>query len=473
MKLLKDKTTRNAILFTFIILFIYRIGYYVITPLANGNEYLGSTPVDSFFAFMGGGNLKQLSIFALGISPYITASIVVQLLESDLIPSMAEWKHQGVDGQNKRSAWTKNFAIIFAFVQALGISFAMSVYYSQAVTIEALNFSAGSIVNWNEYLVIALFITAGTAFLMWLGDRITEKGIGNGMSVLIMIGILASLPQDLNAIIAQIQTSFASGQAEFIKSILVWSVFLLLTILLIIGVTIYALTYVRVKINYVKSSRGKVSKDSYLPIKLNPAGVIPIIFGYPLMQIPVLVFLIPKFASNGVGPIQSWITVLFDVSGSTVSKNATDIATYIPHYQNLAFIPIIIYAIIIILFSIMYSYIQMNPEQMSESLEKQSAYVIGVRPGIDTEKYFTKLITKTTIWGGSVLAILAILPMILQQVGPIIFTSLGLSGAGSIRMSLIGTGLIITVSVLVQTYDALKNKTESKDYKVLFNLERE
>lgn len=454
MKLLKNKTTRNAILFTFMLLFVYRLGFYIVTPLIDGGSLVGllgqaGSSLDVLFNFMGGGNIQRLSIFALGVSPYITASIVIQLLENDLIPAVAEWKHQGVDGQNKRSNWTKYLAIIFAFIQAMGITFGFSILQGANIILP-IKFTDGSIVGVLEYLVIALFITAGTAIMMWLADRITEKGIGNGMSVIIMAGIVARIPIELNQIWSQIYNAAYNGikglDIEFFKLTLLWGIIAILTLFLIIGVIIYTLAERKVKINYVKNSGGNASNNSYLPIRLNPAGVIPVIFVVPLMAIPGLIAKIPAFADNGVGTLQTVFTAPFDMTTTNI---------YWP-------VAVVVYFLLVVGFSVMYSYIQMNPENMAENLEKQSAYVVGVRPGKDTASYLTTVITRTTIYGGIFLATLAILPTILANTLPL----------GNVQLQLIGTGLIITVNVLVQTYQAMENKVKSKTYKQLFQTQK-
>ncbi len=432
-EIVKNKVTRHAILYTLLILFIYRIGSYVIAPGINADSLLKiqqslSSQLTTLFNFFGGGSLGQMSLFALGVSPYITASIIIQLLESDLVPAMTEWKHQGVDGQNKRSNWTKRLAIALAFVQAIGIVFG---FY--ATTGEL-------IVSNHNFVLVALIMTAGTSLLVWLGDRITEKGIGNGISVMIMAGILASMPSQLSSIYGLIKD--ASG-IEAYKELLVWLIVGIILLLVVIIVIYYSLAYRKIQINYVRSGQGKLRKNSYLPIKLNPAGVIPVIFVSPLMLIMSLAMNaifnnVDRFVSNGHGALEAWAL-------SFVSFSAG-------HWV----LTTVVFMTLIIVFSIFYSYVQMNPENMTESLERQNAYIVGVRPGKDTEEYLSNVILKTSIWGGLILAFLAALPYILSSVGNL-----------QVNVSLFGTGLIIVVSVFVQTYQSLTNKVESKKYRRL------
>ncbi len=432
-EIVKNKVTRNAILYTLMLLAVYRLGSFVVAPGINTSTLLTiqdalSSQLTTLFNFFGGGSIGQMSLFALGVSPYITASIVIQLLESDLVPAMAEWKHQGVDGQNKRSNWTKRLAILLAFVQAFGIVFG---FY--ATTGEL-------IVSDNNFILVALIMTAGTSILMWIADRITEKGIGNGMSVMIMAGILARMPVELSNIYAAIKD--ASG-AEAWRQLLIYSIIGIIFLIVIIIVIYYNLAYRKVQVNYVRSGQGKLRTNSYLPIKLNPAGVIPVIFVSPLLLIFSMLFNwmfnnIEAFASNGHGTLEN-------IALSFVDFNA-------PYW----IITIVVFVSVIIIFSVFYSYIQMNPEQMTENLEKQNAYIVGVRPGKDTEEYLSRTILRTSLWGGLILAMIASLPYVISNIVDL-----------SVNLSLLGTGIIIVVSVFVQTYQSLTNKVESKKYRRL------
>jgi len=432
LNILKNNVTRNAIFYTLGLLIIYRLGSFIVTPGIDSNVLLEFTNqflsgATALFDFFGGGNISQMTIFALGVTPYITASIIIQLLESELIPSMKEWKHQGVDGQNKRSNYTKYLALIIAFIQALAISFGMYATFGT------------SFVKDNNFLLIALIMTAGTGIMMWIGDRITEKGIGNGMSVLIMAGILAQMPTQINSI----YLSFVGKvDAAALQNALVWGIISIITLIVIIMVIYYNLAYRKVPINYVRSGKGTVRKNSYLPIKLNPAGVIPVIFAGPLMLILNLITVgildnVEAFKANGIGVYEKIARSLFA-----------------PGEYWLIYV--VVFTTLIIGFSVFYSYIQMNPENMSENLEKQSAYIIGVRPGEETLEYLSNVILRTALWGGIVLALLAVLPTIIQKVGNV-----------SVNLTLMGTGLIIVVSVLVQTFQSLLNKVESKKYRRL------
>ena len=466
MQILKNKVTRNAILFTILIIFIYRIGAYIVTPGIDSsviNQATLNFEVSTLFDFFGGGSLGQMALFALGVSPYITASIVIQLLESDLIPAMSEWKHQGVDGQNKRASWNKNLTIIFAFVQAMGILIGYYLMQNTAIVSDPTMFG---------YVQVALLMTAGSAVIVWLSDRITEAGVGNGISVIISAGILSQIPNELNGIKSIIEgsaTSYQGGSINFFsnpmgaltelfntikfnpelqKQIILWSIILLGTILLVIAIIYYSLAYRKIAINYVRGGSTMIKKNSYLPIKLNPAGVIPVIFVQPFLLLAGIgmnwMFTsIELFSKNGSGNIEQFFLAM-----------TGDIQTGSENEMVFRIIYLITYGILILAFSIFYSYVQMNPEEIAKSLEKQSAYIISVRPGNDTLVYLTQTIKRTSFWGGLILMIIAIIPLLLQMFLKV-----------NVNLSLIGTGLIIIVSVAVQIYQSLENKADTKKYR--------
>lgn len=444
--ILKNKITVQAILFTFMILLVYRIGSFVVTPgidpdLVN-QGFNNTTDLAGFFNMFGGGSIATLSLFALGVAPYISASIIIQLLENDLIPSFAQWKSQGIEGQNKRTKYTKYLALTLSMVQAIAIPLSISltgeIYLNPGIY---------------NYITIAIMMTAGTACMMWLSDRITEKGVGNGTSVIITAGILSTFPQ---SIINIIDTISKNGGDEQALLLIAASIQGLVLILLIIAVIYFTLAYRKVAINYVRTGRSTVRKNSYIPIKLNPAGVIPVIFASPLFLLLDLLngWIIKSDFNNyftndgGSGVLQIIYDNMFNLNVTSASVTIGESV-----YWWIIIIPFTMYFAIIVLFSMFYSYVQMNPENISESLEKQSAYVIGIRPGIDTEEHITDVIFKTSLWGGLALATIAIVPFILQQLTP------------AIGLSILGTGLIIVVNVIVQVYTALEMRAETKKYR--------
>ncbi|MGL4589512.1 MAG: preprotein translocase subunit SecY [Mycoplasmatales bacterium] len=438
-QVLKNRVTRNAIIYTLFILAVYSIGKFITSPGINP-EYVktltGSTKEGllGIYDLFGGGALSQMSLFALGVGPYITASIVIQLLETDLVPAMTDWKHQGVEGENKRNKWTKITAIVLSYVQAIVIILTFKVS-TPIMTV-------GSPYN---VALVTIGIATGVLILMWLGDRITEKGIGNGISVIIMGGILASVPGAL----VQVYDSYfsktaAATQDVLLKNIALWGIIFVIQLILVLVVVYFSLAKRKIRINYVRSSRGKDNEQSYLPIKINPAGVIPVIFVTPMMELPALILnYVPMFNSNGVGNIETIVRAMFDYRGTS---------------NEYWYLGMLVYFLMILGFSVLYSYIQMNPENIAESLERQNAYIVGVRSGEETEKYISNAVLRTSFWGGIMLGFIAITPTLITHFAGV---------QGSI-MTLLGTGLIITVNVLVQSYESLVTKTQKSSYRVLF-----
>lgn len=446
-QVLSNKVTRNAILYSMFILLIYRLGSYIVAPgtstaLINATQTAMDGSLGSMFNFFSGGNLSSYSLFMLGVSPYITASIVIQLLETDLVPAMAEWKHQGVDGSNKRSKYTKISAIVFAFAQSAGIIFAL-MFQNTTIDSQSAQYGLDTVYNMVtfDYVLMILSIVAGTVIMMWLADRITEKGVGNGISVIIMAGIISSLPATIGTIY---NVYFADGFS--VRNFSILGIIFVIQLLVILVVIYYSLAHIRIKVNYVRSSMGKTLDNSYIPIKINPGGVIPIIFVTPIMLIPVaLLDYVPMFADNGKGKYDTVVRAMFDMSST----------------NQYWYVSLVVAIIFIILFSVFYSYVQMNPSNMTESLEKQSAYIVGVRPGEETESYLEHKILRTSLWGGIFLAFIYSVPTLVTQFGNI---------DSSINFNMLGSGLIIIVSVIVQVYESLVNKTETKSYKRIFGV---
>lgn len=461
-----NKVTRNAVLFTIFILFIYRIGANIVTPGVDNNAITGATvnlQVSTLFDFFGGGSLSQMGLFALGVSPYISASVMIQLLESDLVPAMSDWKNQGVIGQNKRSQWTKYLAIILSFVQGLGILIGSYISSKTAIVADPS--------LWG-YLQVAILMSAGCAIVVWLADRITELGIGNGLSVIICVGILSRVPKELNNLHTMFSSYFStnplpnifkdpqgffstltstiSSTPELQKQLILWAAIAVIFIILIAVIIYYTLAERRIPVNYVRGENTTLKSNSYLPIKLNPAGVIPIIFVQPFLIIIGIVMgyafnHIPLFVNNGHGTVEQFFLAL--------TGNITQGA---PHYYAFSVCYIIVYALLIIGFTMIYSSIQMNPEDISKNLANQQAYIVNVRPGEDTLNYLNSVVKKTSLWGGLFLVLIAIIPIVMGQ-----FLQLPIS------LSLLGTGLVINVGVIVQAYQSLLNKSEKQRYRVI------
>lgn len=401
-------------------LVIFKIGTYIPAPGVNPAAFdsqQGSQGVTDLLNTFGGGALKNFSIFAMGIMPYITASIVMQLLQMDIVPKFSEWAKQGDAGRKKLNNVTRYFAIILAFIQSIGMAFQFNNYLKGQLIMDQ------SILS---YLLIAVVLTAGTAFLMWLGEQITQFGVGNGISIIIFAGILSSIP---SALIQFYQQAFV-GQDDVTMAWLKVIGLIVGMILLTVG-AIYVLQAVRkIPIQYAKkqSTQRLGSQATYLPLKVNSAGVIPVIFSMAF-------FLLPRTLTLFF-PDASW------------AQKVADVANPSNNYG------MVVYVILIIAFTYFYAFIQVNPEKMADNLKKQGSYVPGIRPGEQTKKYITKVLYRLTFVGSIFLAVIAILPIIATKV---------MSLPQTIQVG--GTSLLIVIGVAIETMKSLEAQVSQKDYK--------
>ncbi|MDW4273087.1 preprotein translocase subunit SecY [Staphylococcus saprophyticus] len=416
----KTKEVRNKIFFTLAMLVIFKIGTYIPAPGVNPAAFdsqQGSQGVTDLLNTFGGGALKNFSIFAMGIMPYITASIVMQLLQMDIVPKFSEWAKQGDAGRKKLNNVTRYFAIVLAFIQSIGMAFQFNNYLKGQLIMDQ------SILS---YLLIAVVLTAGTAFLIWLGEQITQFGVGNGISIIIFAGILSSLPSSL---IQFYQQAFV-GQDDTSMAWLKVIGLIIGMILLTVG-AIYVLQAIRkIPIRYAKkqSAQRLGSQATYLPLKVNSAGVIPVIFAMAF-------FLLPRTLTLFF-PDASWAQKVSDVANP--SNN----------------IGMIVYVVLIIAFTYFYAFVQVNPEKMADNLKKQGSYVPGIRPGEQTKKYITRVLYRLTFVGSIFLAVIAILPIIATKV---------MSLPQSIQVG--GTSLLIVIGVAIETMKSLEAQVSQKDYR--------
>ena len=395
--------------FTLVALAIFIIGTTIQVP--------GTDSITSNLGFlelvntMGGGALQNFSIFALGVMPYITATIVMQLL-GELIPYFQELNKQGHVGRQKINTYSRYMGILFAFIQGYAFSFMF----------------LGRTASAAEYLYISVVLTAGTAFLLWLGDQITRKGIGNGLSLIIMAGIIATLPQMfIDAF--QGLVIFDGTTQEIALGIVKFILFAIIYFAIIVGVIFVQMAERKVPIQYAnKSTSYGQSAASYVPIKVNTAGVVPVIFASSLMAIP--------------GIIASLIN---NESFSLFVSN------YLTYTTPVGFI---IYVIFIFLFGFVYTYMVFKPEDFAKNLQESGGYIPGIRPGNETKTYLSKVLTRITCLGSIFLAIIVALPIIFSG-----FTSLPTS------VSIGGTGLLIVVGVALETYKQIEGSLLSRNYK--------
>ncbi|MGZ9613986.1 preprotein translocase subunit SecY [Staphylococcus epidermidis] len=414
------KEVRNKIFFTLAMLVIFKIGTYIPAPGVNPeafNHPQGSQGATELLNTFGGGALKRFSIFAMGIMPYITASIVMQLLQMDIVTKFTEWAKQGEMGRRKINNVTRYFAIILAFIQSIGMAFQFNNYLKGQLIIEQSVMS---------YLLIAVVLTAGTAFLIWLGDQITQFGVGNGISLIIFAGILSTLPSSLE----QFAQSVFVGQDDTSLAWLKILGLIVALILLTVGAIFVLEAKRKIPIQYAKkqSAQRLGSQATYLPLKVNSAGVIPVIFAMAFFLLPrTLTLFFPK---------AEWAQNIADTANP--SSN----------------IGMIIYVVLIIAFAYFYAFVQVNPEKMADNLKKQGSYVPGIRPGEQTKKYITRVLYRLTFVGSIFLAAIAILPIIATKF-------MGLPQ--SIQIG--GTSLLIVIGVAIETMKTLEAQVTQKEYK--------
>jgi preprotein translocase subunit SecY len=417
---------RKKIMFTLFVLFIYRIGTFVPVPgvdktVLTSTNNAGADLFGLLNTFSGGA-LQQFSIFALGITPYITASIIVQLLSMDVIPKLSEWAKQGEHGKKKSAQLTRYGTIILGLIQAFAMSIGFNRMYGTEMIPDA---------TFTKYLLIAIVLTAGTAFLMWLGEQITEKGIGNGISILIFAGIVANIPTYIRSTAT---SSFIQENQLFMNS-LKTIILLLVVVLIVVGVIYIQQAIRKIPVQYAKRVVGNKmygGQNTHIPLKINAAGVIPVIFAISLLQFPVI---IANFWSG-----HNW---------------AQWVITNLSHDKPLG---MVLYVIMIIGFTFFYTFVQMNPQQMAENMKKNGGYIPGIRPGKATEKYLTKVMTRLTMTGAIFLAAISLLPIFLG-------TLAGLPKSVQIG----GTALLIVIGVALDTMKQIESQLIKRHYKGFIN----
>lgn len=406
-----NKDLRHRIYFTLGALLIFILGISIRVP--------GTQDLTSNLGFlelintMGGGALKNFSIFALGVMPYITASIIMQLLQMDIIPYFTDLSKQGPTGRQKLNQITRYIGIAFAFIEGYAFAFAF----------------IGKSGDVMQYLYISTVLTAGTAFLLWLGDQITQKGIGNGISLIIMAGIIATLPQMF--IDAFLGLVAFEGTAQIITfGIVKYILFVIVYFAIIIGVIFVQESERRIPIQYANKSTSAYGSaaQSFMPIKLNSANVIPVIFASSLLTVPSIL--------------------------AQVINNETFtlvVQKYLTYTTPVGFL---IYVILIFFFAYFYTFIQLKPEEFAKNLQENGGYIPGIRPGDETKKHVSKVLSRLTILGATFLVVLAGLPIVFSNL-----TSLPTS------VSIGGTGLLIVVGVALETYKQLEGSILARSYK--------
>jgi len=424
--ILKVTDLRNRILFTLGLLIVFRIGAFI--PVPNIDREVLKTLDQQLYADIfgllntfSGGALFNFSIFAMSIYPYVTASIIVQLLSMDVIPKFAEWAKEGEIGRRKLAQFTRYGTVLFGLIQAIG----MSIGFNRLVP--------GIIDNpgFGTYALIAITLTAGTAFLMWLGEQITDKGVGNGISVVIFAGIVAGIPGGIQ----RLYLALFSDRSAIFFSILKVLLLVVAVVVLVVGVIYVQQAVRKIPVQYTKRVVGRRmygGQSTHIPLRVNAAGVIPIIFALSLIMLP---YTIASFWSSH--PVAKWImNELFYTAP----------------------IGMVLYVFLIIAFTYFYTFVQINPQQLSDQMKKNGGYIPGIRPGKATEIYLTRVMSRITLFGALFLAFISVLPVFFTNVG-------GLPRSISIG----GTSLLIVVGVALETMKQIESQLIRRHYKGFIN----
>ncbi len=403
------KELRERILFTLAMFVVFRVGSAIPVPGVDPSRLAEFFQQDTIFGFVniiGGGNLANFTIFALGIMPYINASIIMNLL-TIVIPKLKEWSQEGPEGRKKISQITRYGTIVIAIIQALGLS---TLIAGEAVTDKSVL----------SYVTIIISLTAGTAFLMWMGELITEKGIGNGISLIIFAGIVAGFP---------ITVAIAAEQYRFGQiNLLIIGVVVVVLLALIVGIIGLDQGQRRINVQYSKRVVGRKmygGQATHIPMKVNQAGVIPVIFASVLLSFPqTLVSFIQHPVAQRIADSLAW--------GSGLNM--------------------FLYALLIILFTYFYTAVQFDPFQVAGNIKKYGGFIPGLRPGRPTAEYLARVTSRLTTAGAFSLAFIAIFPIVLE----------GITG---MSLAFGGTGLIIVVGVVLETFKQIESHMLMRSYR--------
>ncbi len=427
----KIKEIRKKLLFTLGMLVVIRLGSQLPVPGVDrhyfSNWFAQQTgDAFNFFDAFTGGSFLNMSILALNITPYITSSIIMQLL-TIAIPKLEEMQKEGEDGRKKIASVTRYVTIALALIE----STAMAVTFGRGGLLENYNFL-------NVITVIAA-LTAGSAFLMWLGERITENGVGNGISIVLVINIISRIPQDITQLFEQ----FVFGKAIAVGAV---AALIILAIILAMVVLVIILNDAtrKIPVQYAKKVQGRKmvgGQTSSIPMKVNTSGVIPIIFASSLMQLPVIVCGFAGYKGTGF-----WAHVLRGLSSSNWCNPRE------PVYS----IGLVVYIALVIFFAYFYTSITFNPIEIAENMKKQGGFIPGIRPGRPTSEYLTKILNYIVFIGAVGLTIVCVIPFVFN----------GVFGA---QVSFGGTSLIIIVSVVLETIKQIESQMLVRNYKGFLN----
>ena len=428
----KLKEIRSRIIYTLLMLVVVRIGTQLPIPGVNGSYFSewfsgNSGSAFGFFDAITGGSFEKMSVFALNITPYITSSIIIQLL-TIAIPKLEELQKDGEEGRKKMTAITRYLTVALALMESL----AMAIGFGKS----------GLLLEYNALNIITAVVTltAGSTVIMWIGERITENGVGNGISIVLTINIISRIPQDLTLLFEQ----FVKG-----KEIAFQVLNLAIIIVIIIAVTVLTVTLQgaerRIPVQYSRKVQGRKQiggQSSYIPLKVNTAGVIPIIFAQSLFMFPLIIMqLLGKSGGNGIG--------------GTILKMLNQ-SNWCDFKEPIYSIGLIVYIVLVIAFAYFYTCITFNPLEIADNMKKQGGFIPGIRPGKPTSEYLTKILNYIIFIGAVGLVIVAIIPIFFE-------------GAFNASISFGGTSLIIIVGVIIETLKQIESRMLVRNYKGFLN----
>lgn len=417
----KKGELRRKVVFTLGILFVFRLGAGIVIPYIDTSAITSAATSSGIFGIMnmlGGGTLEKFSLFSLGVSPYITSSIIIELLSMDLVPALTQWNKEGNTGKKKKDKVTRVLTLALAIIQGGSLTYAFDKGYSIL--------ASSSI--WT-YIYVVIIMAAGSMFTMWLGDQITIKGVGNGTSLLIFTGIVANLP---NSFISSFKSMVTFGSTYKTATSLAWYILFVLVYLAIVVFVVFEEGAIRkIPIIYATNTQTVMhtKESTNLPIKINSSSVIPVIFAASVLAAPRTIISFMK------------------------STSTTQMIDNILNFQKP--IGFVLYIVMIILFTFFYSNLQIDAKKISEDLKKSGGAIPGVRTGDDTKKYIGTVLNRVTVVGSLFLAIIASIPIIAPEIWKMTSNN---------ALSLGGTGLIIVTGVALETVRAIKSMLTRREY---------
>ena len=441
----KNKELVNRIFFTVMVLFVLRIGAQIYVPGVKVNEdklaeLTNSGSTLALMDLLGGGALSNFSVFALGVSPYITAQIIIQLLQKDVLPALTELSKQGEYGRKKIEMATRYLTLLLGAVQGYGIIRTME--NSKYITITLS--TTGGAAFWT-YAYIVTILLAGAMLTMWLGDQVTEKGIGNGISVIIFAGCVRSLPTQIKGSwVKYISDNTQQASSAMVRGAFQFALYILAMVLITGFVVFIELSKRKIPVQHANKGGGQsMARASFLPIKVNSGGVIPVIFAASIMSAPAVV---ASFISSDAANAE-WLKI-FNYN-ETWTMQWFNGATWKMDWG------LLIYVALIIAFAFFYAEMEIDPEQLADNFQKNGSYIPGIRPGKETERYVGKVLNRVTFIGAMALAAISALPVILV-------ISNVFDGDTSLAMG--GTGLIIVVGVALEINSQIDGLLAGKSF---------